>query len=167
MSVTFRDVLPAFFLQLRQIFSFLALDLITIFDFGCTLSAQNHFTSLLISTLLPLGVCFLLFTIHVMVERTLAKNDRALKQMLRTTTFTSFLIINFLVYPSCSSTILATFSCRNLDDGTAVLTTDPSISCQTATYDTFRAYAGFMLAVYPAGIPSLYAVLLFREKRQL
>ena len=167
MSVTFRDVLPTFFVELRQIFSFLAFDLIAIIDFGCTLSAQNHFTSLLVSTLLPFGVSVLLFVLHVMIEHRFAKTDRALRQLLRTTTFTSFLIINFLVYPSCSSTILATFSRRTLEDGRSVITTDPSISCQDGAYEQFRAYASFMVAVYPAGIPCLYAFLLFRERRQL
>ena len=167
MSVTFRNVLPPFFLQLKQIFSFLALDLITIFDFGCTLSAQNQLTSLLISTLLPIGVCLLVFGVHVFVERRYAENDRNLRGQLRTTTFTSFLVVNFLVYPSCSNTILATFSCQTFDDGTSSLTVDPSVSCQNDTYFAYRAYAILMVFVYPVGIPVLYATLLWRNRDQL
>jgi hypothetical protein len=167
MAVTFKDVLPDFFSRLRDVFSFLALDLINIFDFGCTLSAQNQLISLLLSTLLPLGVCLALFTTHILVERRWARNDRAFRQLLRTTTFTTFLIINFLVYPSSSNIILATFACRTLDDGSSVLVKDPSVSCQSPVYARYLVYAVFMLFVYPAGIPALYGTLLYRWRRQL
>jgi len=86
---------------------------------------------------------------------------------LRTTTFTTFLIINFLVYPSSSNIILATFACRTLDDGSSVLVKDPSVSCQSPVYARYLVYAVFMLFVYPAGIPALYGTLLYRWRRQL
>jgi hypothetical protein len=167
MSVTFKDILPAFFIQLRQVFSILALDFVNILDFGCALDAQNHFASLLLSTCLPILACTILFSTNAFLQWKLAKNDNLLRQEFKNATFTVFLVIMFLVYPSCSNRILATFSCRPLDDGTSIISIDPSISCQSEVYAGYMKYTIFMTVVYPAGIPILYSILLFRERRKL
>ena len=167
MSVTFQDVLPPFFQQLRNIFTFLALDFVSIIDFGCALAAQNHLTSLLISTLLPIGSSILILFVHLFLEVRVAKEDVALKEEFRTTSFTLFLVIIFLIYPSCSNTILATFTCVSFDDGTSVISRDPSVSCTSYIYEQYWKYAIFMLFVYPVGIPVFYSILLYRERKRL
>ena len=167
MSATFREVLPPFFRQLRDVFAVLALDFINIFDFGCTLSAQNHYTSLLLSTLVPLGFLLVLLLIHAMLAKFVAKQDLLLRSELRITTFTIFLVVLFLVYPSCSNKVLATFSCRTMDDGSSTITVDPSTSCVTPQYQGFAVYAAFMVFVYPLGVPVLYATFLYRERNKL
>jgi hypothetical protein len=90
-----------------------------------------------------------------------------LKLEMRGTTFTMILIIFFLVYPSCSNKILATFSCKVFDDGTSVILKDPSLSCSDAVYSSYAVYAGIMTVLYPVGIPVVYSILLYRERKQL
>lgn len=167
MSITFSEYLPSFYVQLQDIFSVLALDLVNIIDFGCTLAAQNHYTSLLLATLLPMGFMLVVLAIHAVLEIWLVKKEAVLKQEMRVTLSTVFLVVLFLIYPSCSNKILATFSCRTLDDGSSTITVDPSVSCQTSEYTSFTVYAGFMVLIYPIGVPVLYGMLLYRERNKI
>ena len=167
MAVTYGPILPSFFSNIKLLFSFLAVDLVSIFDFGCTLNAQNHLTSLILSTTLPILVCSLIFLTQIYVEKKVVKTNSILRHELRTSTFNLFLIIIFLVYPSCSNTILNTFACQTFDDGSSALLIDPSVSCQTEVYHQYQIYAAIMLLLYPIGIPFFYIVLLYRERKKL
>ncbi|CAM9356991.1 unnamed protein product [Ascophyllum nodosum] len=77
------------------------------------------------------------------------------------------LLITFLVYSSVSSVLFQTFDCEVLDDGNDYLRADYSIECDTFRHRAFMIYAGFMILVYPVGIPALYAVFLFRNRKVL
>jgi len=77
--------------------AFLSLDITSIFDLGCTLPAQNHYTDLLVSTLAPLAILFLVAIVGRFVARLLAKNDRELREEIGQTSFTTILVIVFLV----------------------------------------------------------------------
>eukprot|EP00903_Cladosiphon_okamuranus_P017744 g16334.t1 len=69
--------------------------------------------------------------------------------------------MTFLVYSSVSSTIFKVFSCENLDDGERYLRADYRILCSSSKHQAMQVYAGFMIFVYPVGIPLMYAALLF------
>jgi hypothetical protein len=42
-----------------------------------------------------------------------------------------------------------------------------SIQCDTVEHNAYKIYAGFMVIIYPLGIPALYAWLLWRNKHKL
>jgi len=76
-------------------------------------------------------------------------------------------VILFLIYPSTSAAIFATFQCEELDDDTSWLRADLSIDCQSGTHTYFWGYAVLMVIVYPIGTPILYYVLLRRHKPRI
>jgi hypothetical protein len=167
MSLLFADVLPSFFQELARVFSIFALDLVTLFDFGCSLPEQNHFTSLLISTLIPIGVVALTVVVHSSAQKWIIKENAALSRSISTAAWTFTLIFLFFVYPSVSAKVLRTFPCDYLDDGSASLVADHSVNCATSEYASFRAYAIFMSLVYPLGVPVLFLGLLLWRRQKL
>ena len=75
-----------------------------------------------------------------------------------------FLIL-FLIYPSTSAAIFATFQCEPLDDGSSWLRADLSIDCNSPTHNWYVSYASCMVLVYPVGTPLLYYVILRCHKK--
>ena len=77
-----------------------------------------------------------------------------------------------LVYPRTAATIFATFNCDTftIGDGSASLRylhEDLSIDCASASHLAFRGYASIMIGVFPVGIPAVFAILLWRERRPI
>ena len=77
-----------------------------------------------------------------------------------------FLIL-FLIYPSTSAAIFATFQCEKLSDSTSWLRADLSIDCDSPTHLAYRWFAGFMVLLYPIGTPVLYWRLLRRCREDI
>ena len=77
------------------------------------------------------------------------------------------LLVTFLVYSSISSTVFQMFACEVLDDGSNYLRADYRINCDSTKHKELQIYAGFMIVLYPVGIPLLYAGLLFRDRTVL
>ena len=75
-----------------------------------------------------------------------------------------FLIL-FLIYPSTSAAIFATFQCEPLDDGTSWLRADLSIDCNSPTHTWYVGYASWMVLVFPIGTPLLYYAILRCNKK--
>ncbi|CAN0246469.1 unnamed protein product [Ascophyllum nodosum] len=79
----------------------------------------------------------------------------------------SVIVIILLIYSSASSAVFRTFACDSLDDGKMYLRSDYSIECNSPKHKGFQIYAAFMIAVYPLGIPLLFALLLYRNRKAL
>lgn len=77
------------------------------------------------------------------------------------------LLLTFVVYSSTSSIIFQTFACDPLDDGYRYLRADYRISCDSPIHRALQVYAGFMMLLYTAGIPMLYATLLLKRHKVL
>ena len=75
--------------------------------------------------------------------------------------------VAFIVYSSVSFAIFRTFVCETLDNGVSYLRADYSLSCSTATHAAMKVYGGVMVAVYPIGIPAVFAWCLFPNRRDL
>lgn len=73
-------------------------------------------------------------------------------------------LLTFLVYSSVSSTVFRMFACESLDDGYTYLRADYTILCDSSKHEALQIYAVFMIAVYPVGIPLLYAFIVFRNR---
>ena len=113
---------------------------------GCYSSSWNLNWMLFSVTLLPLLACTIL-TI-------LKKKDAAIA-------------VTFLVLPTVTTTIFKIFPCDDLDDGTKFLHADYSLSCKDSSHTAWVAYGVSMIIVYPIGVLSLYAALLFKNRHKI
>jgi hypothetical protein len=74
----------------------------------------------------------------------------------RTTVYTN--IIKF-----CAVLLFIRLSLHTI--GKSYLRADYSVECYTPQHKLYTAYAAVMTAVYPVGIPLLYAVVLHKERK--
>jgi len=77
-----------------------------------------------------------------------------------------------LTYLQVSTTILEVFKCRQFEpsaDGTArlLLAADPTIACDDSAYMGLKVAALFGAFLYPIGVPVFFALLLWRERKNL
>lgn len=79
----------------------------------------------------------------------------------RTTKRLQVLLLTFLVFSSVSATLFQMFACDDLEHGKRYLRADYRIECNSTKHEALQVYAGFMILVYPVGIPLFYAALLF------
>jgi len=72
------------------------------------------------------------------------------------------------LFPSHSLSSLFSFACRFFDgDYGSFLKVDYSINCDSDEHKFYEAYAGFMILVYPVGIPLMYFILLYMRRAEL
>eukprot|EP00953_Heterococcus_sp_UTEX-ZZ885_P041481 21161-Heterococcus_DN1.PRE.3 len=79
-------------------------------------------------------------------------------------------LLTATIAPECaiSTVVFQTFSCDYLEDTKeSWLRADYSVSCDTDKHTAYKVYAAVMIAVYPIGIPVLYATLLWRHRHSL
>jgi hypothetical protein len=93
-----------------------------------------------------------------------AKGDEAVAGQLLSYVF----LIFYLLYPSTSAHIFATFQCETLDDPgqSQYLRADFSVDCKSTFHGVTRIYAIMMIIVYPIGVPAMYTYLLFVKHRE-
>ena len=84
---------------------------------------------------------------------------------------TAAFFLLFLIYPSVSQQIFATFQCFTIDGiagDVRYLRADASIDCDSGAHRVMMAYAVVMMLVYPFGTPALYTYMLrWRHLRTL
>eukprot|EP00752_Nemacystus_decipiens_P008612 g7691.t1 len=121
---------------------------------------------LLVTTLGPLVVVGgLASTYAVAMRRNSASGGcRQGAETIRHKHLSALLLLTFLVYSSVSATVFQMFACDELDDGYEYLRSDYRILCTDAKHEALQVYAAFMIALYPVGIPLLYAVLLHHRR---
>eukprot|EP00953_Heterococcus_sp_UTEX-ZZ885_P021538 12009-Heterococcus_DN1.PRE.1 len=154
------------------------MNLIMFFDVRWLLSAGcyikvSFFKKLVLTTVLPLVALTLLALVHLIVRfriRSLATARLQLDctQQAIAKHSQAFLVFTFLIYAPVLTVVFQTFACDHLggtDQGW--LRADYSTSCESDEYHVYRTYAKVMIAVYPIGIPLLYAYLLWQHRAQL
>lgn len=139
-------------------------DLGSVLAAGCVWSDIDFHDRLLVSTLGPLVVVGFLAMTYWIAKRRNITAGHAVAEKIRRKHQTIFLLLTFLIYSSVSSTVFQTFACETLDDDVEYLRADYRIHCTDAKHKSLEVYAGIMIAVYPLGIPLMYAVLLFRRR---
>jgi len=173
MAVQFALDLPQdFYDNVASVLNILALDVTEVFQFGCVLPQQNFYTSLIVTTVLPVALILLVLAGRGALELAMrrprwARKLRKVHRHSRVVTYTLVLFVLFFTYPSVSHGILETFACTTFDGGATVLNADPSVSCTDAEYAAYSAYAAVMTLVWIVGVPLLYTVLLYRSHKQL
>jgi hypothetical protein len=159
------------FLSWTDVFN---LNLGWLLSLGC-LTHINFYQKLLITTLGPFAVAAALATTYATVRRrnkvqavitytsqrmTVPARTSKLEKALAKHSLV-FLAMTFLIYSTLSTTVFQAFACDTIDDSaahkTSYLRADYSIQCGTTKHTLYRVYAGFMVIIYPLGIPALYA----------
>jgi len=136
-------------------------DLGWVLSVGCVLDLDFH-GRLLFATIGPIVVVTMLAATYAVASYKNRGSDQALRNV-RHKHVTVLLLLTFLVYSSVSSILFQTFASDSLDDGKTYLRADYSIEYYSSKHNMFKIYAGFMIVLYPAGIPALYAGLLFKD----
>ena len=127
---------------------------------SCYIYGANFMTDLVFTTLYPIAISMALLALHGR-----QKDEES------STYFSLFLLLTYLVLPSTALKIFSSFKTDEFDAGgdgeRSFLAVDYSIDAHTAEYDALWFYAGCMTLIYVIGTPLLYAVLLFRNQREL
>lgn len=161
-NVTFPKVYQRF-LDSVDIFNF---DLSWIMTTGCFFDVGFH-DRLLLTTMAPLVALILLGVTYFIALRRNREISEDAVQNVRHKHVSMALLVTFLVYSSVSSVVFQMFACDDLDDGNNYLRADYTINCDSTKHRAFQIYAGFMMMLYPVGIPALYAYILFKNSNIL
>ena len=85
-----------------------------------------------------------------------------------------FFVLTYLVLISTSTMLFNYFKCtafqlpESMGGGyQKYLDMDMRVNCASSRYQKIIVYAAAMIAVYPIGIPALYAVMLWRNRKTL
>ena len=143
LGVVYSIPFPNLYAGLLRWIGILELNFIDLLPLGCVITAGFYFSLLMRTLVLPV---LLLVAVGAKVARAPAK----VINMFNTLNF----LVLFLIYPSTSAAIFATFQCEELSDGTRWLRADLSIDCSGDTHTLFRVYAGFMFSFTRSGRPS-------------
>lgn len=170
--------MPNAFSAFANAFSFVNLDLYSIFPISCA-QQMNFMDELLWTTVTPL-LCvglmgLVLAAAYIRMNHNMASGEAVRQyEYTKDKILTAFFFLTYLVLPSVSVTIFQTFICQNIDPDNEdssqedlFLVADMSISCTSTYYYSWVFYACIMLVVYPIGIPLCYFVLLYRNRADI
>jgi len=162
LQIQFPSVYGNFSGTIARIFNVEAFHLMSI---GCLYQGNFH-SNLLMTTISPLLLAALLFLVTQI--QCAAISDNGAKQALKSSRFSTFLGLSYLVFASASTMAFTTFLCTQYgDDETYYLIADRSIDYNSKTHEAYEKYAFAMIAVYPIGTTSMYYLLLRRHKKAL
>ena len=159
-------------LHLLPPYSFVNFSALTLGSPQCY-ARYDYVDQLIVQTLAPICVMLLLlfsFIIHMISMR---KEDKEIRSQIVTRYLTLFFFLTYLVLPSTSTTIFGAFTCRSIDPDNTVpgtpqyLRNDLSISCSSNRYHLGVYWAIVMIFVYPIGITSLYAYVLYVNREDI
>lgn len=142
----------------------------TAIDLGCYFQ-YNFYTALRISTLVPPTFMvfidiFLKFKTFLAVRANSVSPSYSYK-VRNVDRKRFFLYISFFVFSTISTQIFQTFVCEEFEDGKSYLVVDSNLECYTTQHKQNMVYAGFMIFLYPVGIPLYYAFHLYRKKKYI
>ena len=116
-----------------------------ILPLSCAIDGYDHYTHLLVVTLVPLG----LIGGFAAGATVYSRRDQPEKSH---DLFSAALLVSFMILPTTSTAIFQTFHCDNtLDDGKSFLVVDVSIGCNTQRHDFFQVYAVLFAFIFPIG----------------
>ncbi|KAG5178591.1 hypothetical protein JKP88DRAFT_154875, partial [Tribonema minus] len=160
--------LPLQYLNFLRAVDFMSLDMRWLTSPGCAADI-DFYGRLLIATLAPLVITALIFSPRLylcFISRRRPAVAPKLRQIV-TRDVNAFLVFTFLIFSGVSLTVFETFACdKELKEftGNIYLHADYSLQCSDdeGLHKKYSIYAGFMVVVYPVGIPLMYAAILWR-----
>ncbi|CAM9909015.1 unnamed protein product [Ectocarpus sp. 4 AP-2014] len=168
-SITGVDYPPSYsrFLSWIDVVNF---DVGHIFSASCALPFVTFYERLLLTTLAPIGLGGVLVVTYWIAKRTAGIGSVGVlsRRAAWSRHMAAGLLLTFLVFTSSSTIVFKTFACDDeAVEGESYLRADYGISCKTNKHAWYEVYAGVMIAVYPIGIPLLYAFILWRNRDSL
>ena len=151
---------PRLYQRLLDVVSLANFDLGWIPSAACIIDVDFH-VELIAATVGPLILVALLGLTYTIALHRNRGSKRALSAVRRKHA-NATIVIALLLYSMASSAVSRAFACNPLDDGKVYLRTDYRIECSSSKHKAFQMYALFMLVAYPLGIPTTFALLLFR-----
>ena len=133
----------------------------------------DYIDKLYLQTLAPIAAVALLgiaFSFHMKAVR---NTDVTFQSEIIARYLTLFFILTYLVLPSTTTTIFGAFTCQSIDPDKVVsgtplyLRNDLSISCSSTRYYLGVYWAIAMIFVYPIGITSMYAYVLYVNREDI
>ena len=76
-------------------------------------------------------------------------------------------LVFVLRYANVCVKCFSSIPCDKYDDGIRVLRVDRSIDCDSVEHKAYQVYAGFMMIIYPIGIPALYFTLVYVSRKDV
>eukprot|EP00611_Tribonema_gayanum_P032445 TRINITY_DN969_c0_g3_i3.p1 TRINITY_DN969_c0_g3~~TRINITY_DN969_c0_g3_i3.p1 ORF type:complete len:1006 (+),score=214.17 TRINITY_DN969_c0_g3_i3:240-3257(+) len=153
-------LLPAAYKKFLYVMRFVNFDWSWLLSLTCSLKV-SFYNQLLLCTLVPLCLAALMLVPRLLLRLGVCERwpafagARSRLDQLRAHEQRAVLILAFLVYGGTSSVILQTYGCEDFPGGQSYLRADYSISCKASTHTAYQVYAGFMIALFPIGIPAL------------
>ena len=163
-------VFPPDFVIYTSYYSIFQLNILSIPGVNCLVTA-NYYSSLVITTLLPFIMFFLVaVTLRLVVLRAKRLNSRrpyyTLRLSIHHTIMVAFLL-SYFVLVNVSVKIFQVFQCERFDNGDYLLVADYSISCDGPERKNYLAYGIIMMFIYPIGIPLTYASILIYNRKKI
>ena len=150
-------------------FSFLTFNILPSLNLSCfTLFFTSDYDAIIglcITTLWPIAASFVLL---VVIPLTKARLSGSSYPTVAQRFVYPFLLLTFFVYITACTSIFQFFKCDELKDaGESYLEVDYSVSCDDYRYQNTKAFVFLMIVLWPIGVPSMYAALLFRQRHIL
>ena len=164
-SLVANVVYPRLYQRLLDVIALANFDLGWIPSASCIMDVDFH-GELIAATVGPLILVALLGLTYIIALHRNRGSERALGAV-RQKHANATVVIALLLYSMASSAVFRAFACDPLDDGKVYLRSDYRIECNSLKHKAFQIYAAFMLVVYPLGIPIMFALLLFRNRKAL
>lgn len=146
------------------------LDIVRLFSVACSVRTTYYY-ELVFMTLSPIVLCVLVAVLYKGLAHMLpdTPQGKARRQRLYAHSFTAFLFVLYLVYPSiCSKISQMLIPCEGFENSEGgverFMTADYRLSCDASLHRGMAAYAYSMFFLYPIGVIVLYTVLLFRAR---
>ena len=129
--------------------------------------------SLILQTSVPISLVILMLAIFIFHMVAIRRRSAEQKSEIITRYLTVFFLLTYLVLPSVTTTIFGAFNCRTVDPDNVLpatpryLRNDLSISCTSSRYYFGVCWAVVMIFVYPIGITSMYAYVLYINREDI
>lgn len=139
------------------------LDVFTVLPISCAAPAYSFYDTVISSALVPMAVIAILLvgvTVHADWNELNPKIRRSRCEYI-------VIMVAYVVLPSVSLTMFRLFLCEPFEDGKSFLIADLELQCYTSKWASVAVFAGFMIALYPVGIPLCFLVLLQRNRKAI
>jgi hypothetical protein len=164
---------PLAYLNFLSFFSVLEFDFLRMFMFHCFIEYDAH------SAMYGFSIAMLLLLFIVVVGLVALQKASSSATAASDTSSTAasdstvlrkvvgfLLLLTYFVYPFGCKMLFATFNCIEVDTR-RYLRSDLSIDCASEEHERAKAFAGFMIAAFPIGLPALYFSMLRLNRDKL
>ncbi|KAG5179621.1 hypothetical protein JKP88DRAFT_326159 [Tribonema minus] len=168
--------LPDVYARFVAVLDFVNFDLSWLFSAGCVWDT-SFYDRLLLATLVPLGIVAALIAARALAQRRRRRGAArrggvraAVHRLLVDKFWPLVLCFTFLIFSTTSTIVFQareglTFACDDVaGTGKSYLRADYAVECGTPQHYRYSLFSMLMIAVYPIGIPALYAVMLWRHR---